>query len=193
MSKNFNIVIAGVGGQGLMTLLKILSEAAFIEGYDVKTSELHGLSQRGGSIEAHIRFGEKVFSPLVPIAKADLVLGLEMAEALRELKYANKNTAFLVNRHYISFFGSLPEKEIIEKLVSSVKNLFLAPASEICRLEFGTDVVSAVYLLGAAFAKKLIPLKKESILRAVKKIIPEKYFELNKKAFELAKTRINAD
>lgn len=176
-----------------MTLLKILLEAAFMEGYDVKTSELHGLSQRGGSVEAHIRFGEKVFSPLVPIVKADLVLGLEMTEALRELKYANKNTAFLVNRHYISFFGSLPEKEIIERLNSLIKNLFLIPAAGICKNKLGTEVVGGVYLLGYAIFKNLIPLKPDSILKSFERNIPEQYLEINKKAFELAKTRINAD
>jgi len=68
MAKNleqFNIVIAGTGGQGLITLLQVISEAAMAEGYDIRTSELHGLSQRGGSVEVHIRFGKKIYSPLV--------------------------------------------------------------------------------------------------------------------------------
>ena len=72
--KPFNIVIAGTGGQGIITLISIINEAIFIDGYDIKSSELHGLSQRGGGVEAFIRFGKKVYSPLFSFGKADLVL-----------------------------------------------------------------------------------------------------------------------
>src|SRR4030042_4394517 len=100
MSKNidqFNIVIKGVGGQGLITLLQIIAEAALSEGYSVRTSELHGLSQRGGSVEVHIRFGKKIYSPIVAQGKADLILGLEMQEGLRGAPFSNKKTKFLIN------------------------------------------------------------------------------------------------
>ena len=82
-NKNFNIILTGVGGQGIITLLSVIDEAAFVEGYDIKSSELHGLSQRGGSVEAHIRFGKKVYSPMVSNGKADLIIALEALEALR--------------------------------------------------------------------------------------------------------------
>ncbi|MDP2741690.1 MAG: 2-oxoacid:acceptor oxidoreductase family protein [bacterium] len=72
INKTFNIIIAGVGGQGIITLLSIINEAAFIEGYDVKSSELHGLSQRGGGVESYIRFGKNVHSPLFSFGKAAL-------------------------------------------------------------------------------------------------------------------------
>ena len=88
-NKNFNIVIVGTGGQGLITLLQILAEAALIEKFDVKTSELHGLSQRGGSVEVHIRFGKKIHSPLVAQASADLILALEAQETLKASTFAN--------------------------------------------------------------------------------------------------------
>lgn len=81
--KNFNIILVGVGGQGIITLTRILAQAALIERYDVKTSELHGLSQRGGSVEAHVRFGAKIYSPLVKRAGADLIISLEIQETLR--------------------------------------------------------------------------------------------------------------
>jgi indolepyruvate ferredoxin oxidoreductase beta subunit len=74
--QEFNMIINGVGGQGLITLLKIISEAALVEGKDIRTSELHGLSQRGGSVEVYIRFGKKIWSPLVEKGKADLILSL---------------------------------------------------------------------------------------------------------------------
>lgn len=76
MYKNFNIIIAGIGGQGVITLTRILANAALLDGYDVKTSELHGLSQRGGSVETHIRFGKKIYSPLIMPGQADLVIDL---------------------------------------------------------------------------------------------------------------------
>ncbi|MBU2635317.1 2-oxoacid:acceptor oxidoreductase family protein, partial [Patescibacteria group bacterium] len=84
-NRTFNIVISGTGGQGLITLLQIIAEAALVEGLDVKTSELHGLSQRGGAVETHIRFGKKIYSPLVSLGSADLILSLETLESLRAL------------------------------------------------------------------------------------------------------------
>lgn len=188
MRKNFNIVISGTGGQGLITLTIIIAEAALIEGYDVKTSELHGLSQRGGSVQTHIRFGDKVYSPLVSFGKADLILGLEITETLRNISYANPKTIFLVNKVQLFYPGSLSEEKIIKKLNSLFKGKkHLISASEICKKELGREVVSGIYLLSYAAHKKLIPIKPPSVLEAISKIVPEKYFDLNKQAFELAK------
>lgn len=186
--KTFNIVISGTGGQGVITLIKIIAEAALIEDHDLKTSELHGLSQRGGSVETHIRFGEKIYSPLVTLGGADLILSLEMLESLRVVPYANSKTIFLVNKHSLPFFGSLSEKEILKKIKTLIKGpKYIIPASEICKKELGKEVVSGVYLLSYAVHKKLMPLKPSSILKAVSKIVPKRYLELNKKAFNLAK------
>ena len=188
--EQFNMVIAGTGGQGLITLLQIIAEAALFEGYDIKTSELHGLSQRGGSVEAHIRFGKKVYSPLISQGKADLILGLEMQKTLRGIYFANQKTKFLVNKKIIPILlqKNLTEKEIFKNLKRISKNIHLVPAAEICREKLGTDVISGVYLLSSAVFKKLIPIKSSSILKAIKKIIPEKYLELNLKTFRLAKS-----
>ena len=105
--KTFNIIIAGVGGQGLITLNNIIAKAALNGGYDVKTSELHGLSQRAGSVETHLRFGKKVYSPLVVAGKADLVLGLEITEGMRAVRFSNPKTIFVVNDNYISFLENI--------------------------------------------------------------------------------------
>ncbi len=186
--KTFNIIISGTGGQGLITLLQIIAEAALIEGLDVKTSELHGLSQRGGSVETHIRFGKKVYSPLVPLGRADLILGLELLEGLRKIPYADSKTIFLVNKDILSFPGSLSEKEIMRKFEKLVKGpKYIIPASKICQKELGKGVVGGVYLLSYAVFKKLIPLKPRSISKAILKVVPERYLDLNKKAFELAR------
>ena len=186
-NRTFNIVISGTGGQGLITLLQIIAEAALIETYDIKTSELHGLSQRGGAVETHIRFGKKIYSPLISLGSADLILSLETLESLRAISYANSKTIFLVNKFNFHFSGSPKEKEILRKLETMTKNSKIIPASETCQKELGKEVVSGIYLLGYAVFKKLIPLKPSSILKAITKVVPEKYLELNKKAFELAK------
>jgi indolepyruvate ferredoxin oxidoreductase, beta subunit len=185
MDKNFNVIVNGVGGQGVITLLSLIDEAAFIEGYDVRSSELHGLSQRGGSVETHIRFGKKVYSPLIPNGKADLIISLEMLEGLRETAKAGKNTKFLINEFVSPFIGSL-NKDEIKKQFEAVKNeINFVPSSDICKEKLQNEVVSTIYLLGYAVHKKLIPLKEESVIRAIENIVPEKYRELNIKAFKL--------
>lgn len=189
MKENFDIVIVGTGGQGQITLLQVLAEAALLEGYDVKTSELHGLSQRGGSVEVHIKLGEKVYSPLVAQGRADLILALEMQESLNGAYFANKNTFFLINKFFIPILGKelLKESEILKNLKKISKNIIIIPAGDICKKELGSDVVAGVYLLSYASFKNLIPLKPNSILKAIEKVMPEKYLELNKKTFEFAK------
>lgn len=185
MSKIFNIVIAGVGGQGIITLAQLIAEAAFVEGFDVKTSELHGLSQRGGSVETHVRFGEKIYSPLVAQRQADLIISLEKLETFRKLRYSSKETAFLVNDYSISYPGS-PSDEEIGKMTEEIKNSkFLIPASKICQEKFQREVLSGVYLLGCAIKNAILPLKPDSIVKAIQKMMPEKYREINQQAFEL--------
>lgn len=185
----FNMIIVGVGGQGLITLLQILGEAALIEGYEVKTSELHGLAQRGGSVEVHFRFGKKIYSPLVSQGKADLILGLEMQETPKASLFVNKNTNFLINKYMvpIPLQKKFSEREIINILKKFSKKIVLVPAAEICQKELGTNVTAGVFLISYAAFRNLIPLKSNSVLKAIKKVIPEKYLELNKKTFNLAK------
>ncbi len=186
--KEFNIIIIGTGGQGLITLLQIIAQAALDEGYDVKTSELHGLSQRGGSVEVHIRFGREIFSPLVSQGRADLILGLEMQEAIKGIYFANQKTKFFVNKYIIPIplKKSLTEKEILNNLRKVSKNIALVLAAEICQKKLGTNVVAGIYLLSLACFKGLIPIKPISIKKALKKIIPKKYLELNLKALDLS-------
>ena len=187
-NNTFNIVITGVGGQGIITLVSILDEACLLQGYDVKSSELHGLSQRGGSVVTHIRFGKKVYSPMVSAGQADLILSLELMETLRVIDFSSSKTVFLVNKYSMGFDGHLPEKEILESLDKAAKkNLHLVLASETCKRDIDREVLAGVYLLGYAVFKKLIPLQPESVLKAIEGVIPEKYKEINIKAFNLAK------
>ena len=187
--KQFNLAIVGTGGQGQITLLQILAEAAFFEGYDLKTSELHGLSQRGGSVEVHLRLSKRAYSPLVPQGKADLILGLEMQEALKAYPFASSKTTFLVNKQIIPIplVKNLTEEEVLKNLKKISKKIILVPAAEICKKELGKEVVAGIYLISLASFKKLIPLKPTSILKAIRKTVPEKYLESNQKTFELAR------
>lgn len=181
--KAFNIILTGVGGQGIITLINVLDQAAFLQGYDVRSSELHGLSQRGGSVEAHVRFGKKVNSPLVSNGQADLVIALEMYEGLRESLRAGKKTKLLVNKTLMPFDGALSVEEVLKNLES--KNLFLVPASNECKEKLSNEIVSTLYLLGYAVKNDLLPIKKEVVLKAIEEVIPEKYRDLNIKAFNL--------
>jgi len=187
--ETFNTIITGVGGQGIITLVSILDQACLLQGYDVKSSELHGLSQRGGSVITHIRFGKKVNSPMVSKGQADLIIGLELMEILRDADFANIKTSFLVNKISMQFAGHMKDEEIIEKLQKVAgKNLHLVPASDICKEKLQKEVLSGVYLLGYAVYNGLLPLKPESVLGAIKELVPEKYLDMNIKAFNLAKT-----
>lgn len=192
--KEFNLVITGVGGQGIITLSKIIGEAALKQGYDVKTSELHGLAQRGGHIECHVRFGNKINSSLVREGKADLIISLEPLEALRTCSYASKeNTVFLVNILSVvplSIRISDEKYPSLNKIVNNLKSfsdkVLTVNASDIVKRETGNVVSTNVYMLGYASSRNLIPIKKGFLFDGIRETVPEKYFEMNKKIFELA-------
>lgn len=192
--KEYNIVITGIGGQGVMTLAMVLAEAAFKEGLDVTTAELHGLAQRGGTIPCHVRFGKKIFSPLVLEGKADLVIGLEPLETLRAAYYGSKEvgTIFVTDtKKIIPITVSLykekyPELSEMKKLLKGFgRGVIMLNASDIVNKEFGSNLSANIYILGYAFARGLIPLKKKDILEGMRKVVPEKLFEINQKVFEL--------
>jgi len=193
-NKQFNMVIVGTGGQGVLTLLRIISLSALLEGKEVKTSELHGLSQRGGSVEVHLRLGKNIFSPLVKQGGADLIIALEAQEALRACYYASKETKtiFLINDFFVPIPGKrlLKKDSILKNLKKFSQEIILFPASAICKKQVSTSVTAGVFLISLACFKNLIPLKPNSILQALKQIIPEKYLELNEKTWLLAKQNI---
>jgi indolepyruvate ferredoxin oxidoreductase beta subunit len=192
--KEFNMIVIGVGGQGVITLMRIISESALKQGYDVKTSELHGLAQRGGSVPCHIRFGKKIHSPLVLEGEAHLIIGLEPLEALRASYFGSKEneTTFLVDNYPIIPL-SVPILKLkypsMSKIVESLKDfsakVMVVNASEIVKKETGSTICTNIYLLGYALARKLIPLKKEFLLQGIEEIVPRRYLDMNKEVFEL--------
>jgi len=193
-SKEFNVAIVGVGGQGILTLAEVIIEAAFKQKYDVRMSEIHGLSQRGGGVASQIRFGEDINSSLIKNGHADLVIALEPLEALRAARFGSKGrTVFIINTHKIipvsvSLLGEkYPEIDQIQKALESFsKEVIAIDATKIAKKEVGTNVVSNIHLLGLASAHGVIPIKKDVLLETIKETVPEKYFEMNKKIFELA-------
>jgi indolepyruvate ferredoxin oxidoreductase beta subunit len=191
--KEFNIVLTGVGGQGVLTLGVIIAEAALKQGYDVRTTELHGLAQRGGSIPFHVRFGEKIYTPLVLEGEADLIISLEPLEALRSCYYGSKQhkTIFLIDNDPIvpltvSVLGEKypTTKEIGSDLKDFSERIIILNASEIVKKETGNDIAANIYLLGYAIGNGLIPIKAEYVLKAMEEVAP-RYFEANKKVFEM--------
>lgn len=97
MKNTTNILIVGVGGQGVLLASELISDAALDAGYDVKKSEVHGMAQRGGVVSSHVRIGEKIFSPLIPLGKADVLLAFEEAEAMRWVHFVKPDGALVVN------------------------------------------------------------------------------------------------
>ncbi|MEM7825449.1 MAG: indolepyruvate oxidoreductase subunit beta [Candidatus Aenigmatarchaeota archaeon] len=190
--KEFNLIVTGIGGQGSLTLALIIAEAALSEGYEVKTSELHGLSQRGGVVPCHIRFGKRIYSSRVRVGKADLVIALEPLEALRACVYGSKEkTVFLVDSERIvpissSLGDRYPSNQEIKKILKGFSSkVFFVDASKTLKKEYGSETGTNVFMLGIASCSNLIPLKKESLFEGIRRIIPEKYFGMNKEIFDL--------
>ncbi len=195
-NRQFNIVLLGVGGQGLITLGNIITQAGFLEGNEVKMSELHGLSQRGGSVAVQIRLGKDIFSPLIPQGEADLVLAMERNESLKGCYFSSKKkTIFLINDFEIyspSFGGQkLPGLgEVISEIKPFAKKVYSIKASDIVKEHLGLGILAGVFMLSGATHKELIPISPANVLKAIKENVPRE-FGLNKKAFFLAKNNFN--
>ncbi len=185
-----NILITGVGGQGVITLKKVLSYASIKEARFFRASEVHGLSQRGGSVSVHFRFGKKVNSPLIGRAKADLIIGLDLLEAARAVNFASANSIYLANDYFIPFFQlSTFVKEDFLKITKPItKNIFIVEATKICQERLKSSVFESIFLLGFAFSKKLIPFRKDSLMFGIGKSVPNKFIKQNKEAFNLPRT-----
>lgn len=185
--KKLDFLMAGVGGQGTILASNILAEAGVELGYDVKTAEVHGMAQRGGSVESHVRWGEKVYSPLVEQEKADYVIGFEMLEAGRWPMYLNKDSVVLINRYRIPppsvNLGKAtypPDQEIEEILSAKGSKIIWINATEIAK-ELGNPAMVGVVLLGAL--SSLLGGAEDAWLGVIKRLVPEKFVEMNKKAF----------
>jgi indolepyruvate ferredoxin oxidoreductase beta subunit len=189
--EDFNVVLAGVGGQGILLAAEILGTAAVKEGLNVRVSEIHGMAQRGGAVVSTVRIGEKVFAPTVLDGQADVLLGFEPFETLRNLKFASEKTLTIMSEEKIPppeltakmmTYPSL--KEVEEKIHSFTENLIIVDAPRLAK-KAGSPLTQNVVLLGALAATGKVPIKNESLIDALKELIPAKYFDVNVKAFKL--------
>ena len=181
-----SILLVGVGGQGTILASKILSEGLVRKGYDVKMSEIHGMSQRGGSVTTHVRFGSKVSSPIVPVGEADVLVAFEKVEAVRWLNYLKKDGTLVGNDFEIYSLPVLTGAAvypdgIIEKLMAEVPKLKVLNAGAMAE-EIGNIKAQNVVLLGALVkAMGLESLDWESV---IEELVPARLLELNIAAFK---------
>lgn len=181
-----SILLVGVGGQGTILASKILSEGLSRSGYDVKMSEIHGMSQRGGSVTTHVRFGSSVASPIVPEGEADVLVAFEKVEAARWLNYLKKGGTLVVNDFEIYSLPvltgafSYPEG-VTEKLKAEVPSTKAFNAGQIAE-KLGNIKAQNVVLLGALV--KAMGLEDIDWKAIIAEFVPAKLLELNIKAFE---------
>ncbi len=180
-----NVLVVGVGGQGILLAGEILAKVALNAGYDVKRSEVHGMAQRGGSVNSQVRFGEVVPSSIIPTGEVDILLSFEKLEPLRWMPFCNKKTVALVNDqqiHTLTTATSLQEypENVNEELSSKFKNLHLVPARDMAE-ELGNLRVVNVILLG--LMSKQLQFPREAWIDALTERLPKKILDVNMRAF----------
>ena len=192
--KEYNVIVTGVGGLGAMTLGTVIAQAALKQGYDVRTSELHGLAQRGGSMLLHLRIGKKLYTPLVLEGEANLVIALEPLEALRTVYFGSKKqkTTFLIDNFIMPTMSNSVMGEKYPSMNSVIKRIkpfsgkvIVIDAAKTVEKEFGSVIASNVFVFGYAIGKKLLPIKKKYAIEALKQVVPPKFLEMNLKIFEM--------
>ena len=184
-----NIMIVGVGGQGSLLASKLLGHLLLKEGYDVKVSEVHGMSQRGGSVVTYVRFGDKVCSPIIDKGQADFIVSFEKLEAARYIEYLKEDGRIVVNTQEID-----PMPVVIgaaaypENLIGKMESLGIAVDAMDC-LSLASEAGSAkavnLVLMGRLSRYFDIPVEKWK--EAIDECVPAKFLELNHKAFELGR------
>lgn len=195
MDKTISIVVCGVGGQGILLSSDLISIAALESGFDVKKSEVHGMAQRGGAVISFVRFGKKVYSPLVEEGTADFILAFEKAEALRNSRYAkvSKDTIYIVNDLEIiptsvSLGYSKYPQEIEKKINKFSKKAYFVNALGIAK-ELGEPRAANVVLIGV-LSKFIKEIPDEMWIKAIRMRVPKKAIEVNIKAFEKGKSLV---
>ena len=186
--ETMNIMIVGVGGQGTLLASKMLGYVLLAKGYDVKVSEVHGMSQRGGSVVTYVRYGEQVFSPVIDKGEADIIIAFEELEAARWLEYLKPGGQIITNTQQIEpmpvITGAMDyPADIVSKMEAKgakVDSLDFLKLAE----EAGNSKAVNICLMGK-FSRYLPDISDELWQEALEKNVPAKFLELNKKAFAL--------
>ena len=188
MKDKINIILTGVGGQGVITAANILGKAALNKKINVFVSEVHGMAQRGGSVNCSVRMGN-VSGALVSSGTADVIVSTEPIEALRYIQYSNKNTIIITDKNpVVPYTVSVGEekypdmKEVFSELKKYGK-LFKIDAVKLSK-DAGALITKNIVLLGALAATDILPFKPEDLLETILENIPAKFRLMNKKAFE---------
>lgn len=187
MMKTASVMIVGVGGQGSLLASRLLGTVLLEEGYDVKMSEVHGMSQRGGSVVTYVRYGEKVYSPIVTEGECDRIISFEKLEAARYAAYLRRGGKIIVNTQEID---PMPVITGTATYPTDVLDILKADGFDIdafdalsLALEAGSSKAVNIVLMGR-FARTL-DIPKDKWMNALEKVVPAKFLELNRKAFEM--------
>ena len=187
MSKVKNILLAGVGGQGILLASEVISEVMLLAGLDVKKNEIHGMSQRGGSVVSHVRYGEKVYSSIIPEGEVDILFSFELLETCRYLPLLRKNGRVVVSDWQIAPPGvargvQTYPKNLTEKICQQFPASVVVDGLNLALSAGNAKTVNTV-LLGAL--SNILPFERELWLEALHKMIPARLMDVNMKAFEL--------
>ena len=181
-----NIMIVGVGGQGTLLASRILGDVAIKMNYDVKVSEVHGMSQRGGSVVTYVKYGEKVYSPIIDRGEADIVLAFEILEAYRALPYLKTGGKIIANTQQMNpmpvITGAAQYPSDIESKLAAKADLLAVDALSAAK-EAGNIKAVNVVLIG--LLAKSTDVDKEIWIDAIKETVPEKFLDVNLRAFEI--------
>jgi indolepyruvate ferredoxin oxidoreductase beta subunit len=184
-----NIMIVGVGGQGSLLASKMLGHLLLSQGYDVKVSEVHGMSQRGGSVVTYVRYGDKVASPVIDRGEADFIVSFELLEAARWLPYLKKDGRIVTNIQQIDPMpvitgAAVYPENLVEKLQASGAKV---DAMDCLALAEEAGSVKAVNLVLMGRLSHYFDLPEEAWMASLEANVPAKFLELNKKAFALGR------
>lgn len=184
-----NVMIVGVGGQGSLLASKLLGKLLLTKGYDIKVSEVHGMSQRGGSVVTYVRFGDKVYSPIIDKGEADFIVSFEMLEAARYTEFLKPNGKIIVNTQQINPMPVITgvaeyPSELAEKISSKGIDLVAVDALSLAE-EAGSSKAVNIVLMG--ILSKYFDFTEEEWNNAIESSVPAKFLELNKKAFALGR------
>ena len=187
----YSIQIVGVGGQGVLLASMVLGNAAMEAGYDVAMSEVHGMAQRGGSVLCTLRFGDGVISPLESVVGADLLMGFEPAETCRNIGLCNRDSQVVMNLDPVlpsmvaAGFETYPEiDDLVRSLQKVTTNIRTIGATELA-IKAGKAVAANAVMIGAVAAVKGFPLSKDLLRKTLSENVPQKFLDLNLKAFDL--------
>ncbi len=185
-----NIVIAGVGGQGVLTLAEILAKSALLDSYNVRVGEIHGMAQRGGHVVCTVRIGEKAKGPIVDSGAAHLVIGFEPVETLREIHLIRKDGVAIMNSHVqypvaVSMGkAEYPSEDAIRNSIRGFTNSIHEFDAMKLAKEAGSSRSMNIVMFGAIIGSRITPIRKESAIQITKEAFSARFEEANVKAFE---------